>query len=77
MTNLLIQPINETLLAASKKDLDSDLLSTFTGSDIPAFALPEAVDPIQLACELSELARILGGEFTPRPPNTEHRIFLL
>ncbi len=54
-----------------------DLYDGFTGSNIPAFALPEAVDPILLACELSELARILGGEFTPRPPNSEHRIFLL
>jgi len=65
------------LLVAAKKDSNSELLTAFTGSNIPAFALPEAADPILLACELSELARILGGEFTPRPPNTEHFIFLL
>ena len=59
-------------MATSKKDLDDG----FTGSNIPAFALPEAADPIVLACELSKLARILGGGFKPRPPNSEHRIFL-
>ena len=53
------------------------MLSGFTGSNIPAFALPEASNPIVLACELSELARILGGEFMVRPANTGHRIFLL
>ena len=64
-------------MAASKQDSDDEKLTSLTGSNIPAFALPEATDPIVLACELSELARILGGEFTPRPPNTGHRIFLL
>lgn len=56
---------------------DSETLTGFTGSNIPAFALPEVADPIRFACELSELARILGGEFTPRPANIGHRIFLL
>ena len=64
-------------MAASKQDSDDEILTGFTGSNIPAFALPEATDPIVLACELSELARILGGGFTPRLPNIGHRIFLL
>ena len=77
MTNSLKLPISATLPSASKNASDSDMLTGFTGSNIPTFALPEAADPIELACELSELARILAGEFTARPANTEHRIFLL
>ena len=77
MTNLLHLPPNVSLSDASKSAPDSDVLAGFTGSNIPTFALPEAKDPIELACELSEIARILGGEFTPRPANTGHRIFLL
>ena len=46
-----------------------------TGNKFSTFALAEATDPIKMACELSELARILGGEFVPRPANTGHRIF--
>ena len=77
MTNLLNPPTNSPLLGTSKDGSDSDTLTGFTASFIPAFALPEATDPIVLACELSEIARILGGEFEPRPANTGHRIFLL
>jgi len=49
----------------------------FTGSDIVNIAVPEPLDPIMVALELSELARILGGEPPPRPPNLHHTIFLL
>ena len=77
MTNLLKLPTNAALSETSKSASSSKLLTGFTGSNIPAFALPEAPDPIRLACELSDLARILGGEFMPRPANIGHRIFLL
>ena len=77
MTNLLNLVTNAASSDTVKSSSDSELLSGFTGSDIPAFALPEAADPIRLACELSDLARILGGEFEPRPANIGHRIFLL
>ena len=73
----MLQVRRSALSDGSKSNSDSDMLSGFTGSNIPAFALPEASNPIVLACELSELARILGGEFTARPANTGHRIFLL
>ena len=76
MTNLSTLPPSAALSGTAKSD-DSEKLTGFTGSNIPAFALPEVADPIRLACELSELARILGGEFTPRPANIGHRIFLL
>ncbi len=77
MTNLSKQATNAALPNSTKNGSDSELLSGFTGCDIPAFALPEVADPIRLACELSDLARILGGEFAPRPANIGHRIFLL
>ena len=77
MTNLLPLQTNATLSSTSKNESGSDILGGFTGSKIPSFALPESTDPIKLACELSELARILGGEFVPRPANTGHHIFLL
>lgn len=77
MTNLSTLPTSAALSGTAKSDADSEKLTGFTGSNIPAFALPEVADPIRLACELSELARILGGEFTPRPANIGHRIFLL
>ena len=77
MTNLSKQATNAALPDATKSSSDSELLTGFTGSNIPAFALPEVADPIRLACELSDLARTLGGEFVPRPANIGHRIFLL
>ena len=77
MTNLLKQTTNAAVPDATKNSSDGELLSGFTGSDILAFALPEVADPIRLACELSELARILGGEFVPKPANIGHGIFLL
>jgi hypothetical protein len=49
----------------------------FTGKQIPAFALPEPSDPLMCALELSEVARILGGDLPARAAHTEHRIFLL
>ena len=73
----MLQVRRSALSDGSKSNSDSDMLSGFTGSNIPAFALPKSSNPIMLACELSELARILGGEFTVRPANTGHRIFLL
>lgn len=77
MTNLSKQATNAALADANKSGSDGEMLSGFTGSNIPAFALPEVADPIRLACELSDLARILGGEFVPRPANIGHRIFWL
>lgn len=48
-----------------------------TGNAIQKQAPPFCADPITTALELSELARILGGEWRPRPANPQHRIFLL
>jgi hypothetical protein len=53
------------------------MLDAFTGKEIPSFALPEPSDPLMCALELSEVARLLGGDLPPRAANTEHRIFLL
>jgi len=49
----------------------------FTGSDIVNIPAPERADRLMAALELSELARMLGGEQEPRPPNVHHTIFLL
>lgn len=55
-------------------DPDAD---KFTGKFVTNVAPPERLDPIMVALELSELARILGGDQPPRPPNSHHTIFLL
>jgi len=49
----------------------------FTGSDIVNIPAPERADRLMAALELSELARMLGGEQEPRAPNVHHTIFLL
>lgn len=77
MTNLLNLQTRVAIVHASNNASGSAMLSGFTGSNIPAFGLPQVANPIVLACELSELARLLGGEFTVRPANTGHCIFLL
>ena len=64
-------------LPHATKKVGADDVTGFTGSDIPAFEFPEVKDPIRLACELSELARILGGERSPRPASKGNWVFLL
>ena len=77
MTNLSKQTGDDLApVVKHSVNVQSDLQG-LTGNDIPSFALPPSADPILLALELSELARVLGGDWVARPANVKHQIFLL
>lgn len=55
-------------------DTDAD---KFTGKFVTNVAPLVPDDSLASVFELCELARILGGDQPPRPPNSHHNIFLL
>ncbi len=59
------------------QEVDAAEPNGFTGAFQTDFAPETTENPILMALELSELARILGGDLVPRPANTGHHIFLL